>query len=152
MYSCDLRATLNASLHRGEFDGLVRAAPRRTLDKAGYARLLAAQRFVLSPPGVGYDAYKTWEILAAGAVPVVVPDAAFDARLFDGAPVARLPPLPDLSRSSLEAALRSYAARRRREERDHSSAASHALERLSLQWWRRRFTRDLFSSAQAQRG
>ena len=83
---------------------------------------------------------------------MVVPDAAFDGRLFDGAPVARLPPLPDLSRASLEAALRSYAAARLREEHDHGSAASHALERLSLQWWRRRFTRDLFSSVQAQRG
>ena len=142
VYNCSLRALINDTLHRGEFEGLVHTTTAsRRFDKASYARLLAAQRFVLSPPGVGYDSYKTWEIIAAGAVPVVVPDAAFDERLFDGSPVVRLPPLPDLSRSSLEAALRSYAARRHRGE-GHSTSV-----RLGLQWWRQRFTRDLFSNS-----
>lgn len=38
---------------------------------AQYAMDLASSHFVLSPPGYGEDCYRTWDVLASGAIPVV---------------------------------------------------------------------------------
>merc|ERR1712118_627215 len=48
-------------------------------------------KFVLSPPGVGYDAFRTWETLAMGSIPVVLELPWMDQRVYDGFPVVRLP-------------------------------------------------------------
>ena len=48
-------------------------------------------KFVLSAPGMGYDAFRTWETLARGSIPVVLALPSMDQRLFDGFPVVRLP-------------------------------------------------------------
>ena len=37
-----------------------------------------------SPPGNGYDCFRTWEALGVGTVPIVHDDGVFDMRLFDG--------------------------------------------------------------------
>jgi hypothetical protein len=37
-----------------------------------YLDRLLDSKFVLSPPGNGIDCYRTWEILAMGAVPIVI--------------------------------------------------------------------------------
>jgi hypothetical protein len=35
-------------------------------------RRMAECQFVVSPPGRGYDCYRTWEALAVGCVPIVL--------------------------------------------------------------------------------
>lgn len=42
------------------------------LNPARYAAQLAASKFVLSPPGRGFDCHRTWEAIYRGAVPVVL--------------------------------------------------------------------------------
>lgn len=54
-------------------------------------RLCARHKFVFSPPGVGFDAFRTWEIVAIGSVPVVIDDERMDLRLFDDFRTVRLP-------------------------------------------------------------
>ena len=47
----------------------------------------ARAQFVLSPRGNGVDCHRTWDVLAVGAIPVVLRHGpAFDA-VFDGQPV-----------------------------------------------------------------
>ena len=53
--------------------------------------LLVTHRAVLSPPGRGYDCFRTWEALALGTVPLVVRDETFDQRLFEGSGAAFMP-------------------------------------------------------------
>ena len=84
------RLKLLKHLSSAEFAALVdpvfeRVKFEQVLQKTG------EHRFVLSPPGVGYDAFRTWETLAMGSIPVVVVLPWMDQRLFDGFPVVRLP-------------------------------------------------------------
>ena len=52
--------------------------------------LCAQHKYVLSLPGVGYDSFRTWEVLAIGSVPVVVNHGSMDPRLFEHFPVVRI--------------------------------------------------------------
>lgn len=49
-----------------------------------YLETIASYSFVSSPPGNGYDCFRTWEALVVGTVPIVHDDGIFDMRLFDG--------------------------------------------------------------------
>lgn len=60
-------------------DVIQKPIPRQQL-----MELMAKYTFVLSPPGWGYDCFRTWEIVAVGATPIVIDVASFDMRLFDG--------------------------------------------------------------------
>lgn len=52
-----------------------------------YLSTMASYQFVLSPPGNGYDCFRTWEALSVGTIPIVHDDGIHDIRLFDGTPV-----------------------------------------------------------------
>lgn len=43
----------------------------QSVSPAQYAQQLGRSRFVLSPPGMGWDCYRTYEAIAMGAIPVV---------------------------------------------------------------------------------
>lgn len=58
------------------------------LNPAQYAAQLAASKFVLSPPGRGFDCHRTWEAIYRGAVPVVLrgslaPELVFDSPIHE---------------------------------------------------------------------
>merc|ERR1712224_729712 len=37
-----------------------------------YGQILAGHKFVISPPGGGYDCHRTWVALALGVVPIIL--------------------------------------------------------------------------------
>ena len=55
------------------------------------AMCCTATESTLSPPGRGYDCFRTWQALAVGTVPLVPEDPAYDARLLELGQ-RRLPP------------------------------------------------------------
>ena len=73
-------------LSRAEYEPLVRFVSDR-LPLAAFLTLLAEHQSVLSPPGRGYDCFRTWQALAVGTVPLIYVDEAFDKRLLDAGPV-----------------------------------------------------------------
>merc|ERR1712232_1269475 len=59
-----------------------------------FLRLLSQHQSTLSPPGKGFDCFRTWQALALGTVPLVVDQFGFDPRLYaDNGPVCV--PSPD---------------------------------------------------------
>ena len=94
-------------LSRPEFAPLVHIVHER-LPLRDFLALLARHRCALSPPGRGYDSFRTWQAVALGTVPLVTVDAAFDARLYeDRGPVVVPRPedlTPDRLREILAAA------------------------------------------------
>jgi len=80
----DLRVLIHKHVSAPEFAALVTdlSAQKVSLEKC--LELVAQYRFILSPPGVGYDCYRTWEALALGTVPLVHDDGLHDMRLYDG--------------------------------------------------------------------
>jgi hypothetical protein len=74
-----------------------------------YHELLSRFRFVLSPPGMGWDSYRTWEILNAGAVPVIISSGSnVTDSLFDGLPVLFVHHYTAITRSLLEQTWRDF--------------------------------------------
>ena len=49
-----------------------------------FLRLISEHQATLSPPGRGFDCFRTWQALALGTVPLVVDSGSFDARLLHG--------------------------------------------------------------------
>ena len=79
-----------ALLSKPEYSACVRVVTgRHSLED--FLALLSAHRAVLSPPGRGYDCFRTWQTLAVGSVALVLEDDAFDARLFEGSGAAYIP-------------------------------------------------------------
>jgi hypothetical protein len=79
---------------------VVWSGPKR-LSFEAFLELMSAHRAVLSPPGGGYDCFRTWQALAVGAAPLVVDDPTFDRRLFHGTGAACVPALACLTAASL---------------------------------------------------
>jgi len=69
--------------------------------QAWYWNFTAAAKFSLSPPGTGFDCYRTWEALALGSIPIVE-HSTFD-RTFAGLPVMLVDDFGDVSVSNLTA-------------------------------------------------
>jgi hypothetical protein len=65
----------NAAERQPAFDGAMLApcadVLQDWLDQDEYAKTLAGYKFVLSPPGNGLDAHRTWEAMYLGVVPIV---------------------------------------------------------------------------------
>ena len=101
----------------------MRYAPR-----AGCSRVRPASRdrCTLSPPGKGYDCFRTWQALAVGTVPLVLRDERFDGRLLHGTGPVCLPPPEELSPAALGTMLDGLA--------EPSARASAQLE---MAHWRR---------------
>jgi hypothetical protein len=85
------RAAYLGVLARPEFAHLVRIAHGPRLPLEDFLSLLAEHRCTLSPPGRGFDCFRTWQALAVGTVPLVVDDPAFDDRLLRLGPKAIVP-------------------------------------------------------------
>ncbi|CAK9052294.1 unnamed protein product [Durusdinium trenchii] len=56
-----------------------------------YLLQLSRHRYVLSPPGKGYDCTRTWEALAMGSMPLILRDEDFDQRIYEHAGIRSLP-------------------------------------------------------------
>ena len=67
---------------------------RQSLDS--YLKTMSQYRFVLSPPGFGYDCFRTWEALALGCVPIVFRDRNYDMRLFTNQPIWQIDDIQQL--------------------------------------------------------
>jgi len=78
--------------------------PKR-LSFEAFMTLISKHRTVLSPPGSGYDCFRTWQVLAVGAAPLIVHDPAFDQRLIEGTGAAVAPSLALLTPESLASVL-----------------------------------------------
>jgi len=83
---------------------VVYSDPKR-LNFEAFMTLISKHRAVLSPPGSGYDCFRTWQVLAVGAVPLIVHDPAFDLRLFDDTGAVFAPSLSELTPESLASVL-----------------------------------------------
>ena len=76
---------------------------------ADFLTLLSQHQSTLSPPGRGYDCFRTWQALAVGTVPLVPEDPAYDARLLELGQ-RRLPPPNELTPQDLAELLSGLAA------------------------------------------
>eukprot|EP00996_Jenningsia_fusiforme_P000765 NODE_1692_length_1440_cov_24.061826_g1527_i0.p1 GENE.NODE_1692_length_1440_cov_24.061826_g1527_i0~~NODE_1692_length_1440_cov_24.061826_g1527_i0.p1 ORF type:complete len:404 (+),score=51.23 NODE_1692_length_1440_cov_24.061826_g1527_i0:47-1258(+) len=86
-----------------------------------YFSMLRQHRFVLSPPGEGWDCFRTWETLYLGRCPVVsrvLPD-----RLYEGLPVHVVDDWAGLTPTKLEAVWADFQTR------------MFDLARLRVDWW-----------------
>lgn len=104
----------------------------RHLSLQDFLQLLGGHKAVLSPPGRGYDCFRTWQAIAVGTVPLVVADAAFDGRLFEAAGPAYIPRPADLRPELLRALL---------SELDDPAPCAH---RLDVNYWRSAWEASLF--------
>ena len=108
-----------------EYAHLVRVE-RSRLALEDFLALLAQHTCTLSPPGKGYDCFRTWQALAVSTVPLVMRDERFDPRLIDGTGPETLPPPEELTPSALEELLRRLQA-----------PPPHVSARLEMAHWRR---------------
>uniref|UniRef100_A0A7S0F9Z0 Exostosin GT47 domain-containing protein n=1 Tax=Pyrodinium bahamense TaxID=73915 RepID=A0A7S0F9Z0_9DINO len=69
-------------LSREEYKAFVDVVPESRLDLADFLTLLAKYQAVLSPPGLSYDCFRTWEVLALGSVPALHRDEEWDMDLY----------------------------------------------------------------------
>ena len=76
-----------------------------------YAQLRQS-KFVISPPGNGLDAYRTWEALAMGRPPVILARQLHEAALFEGLPVVPVESWRHLNGSELQRLWPAYRTRR----------------------------------------
>lgn len=90
-----------------DFEGHVRTPPsakfKSRVDRSHYYAKLATARFGLSLPGLGYDCYRTWEILTVGAILVVERGFGMD-RTFWRLPVLLLKDFAELTPDMLKQA------------------------------------------------
>lgn len=66
-----------------------------------YLNDLAHSKFVLSPPGNGYDCHRTWESLYMGTFPIVKSSVAMDS-LYEGLPVIIISDWKSITKEFLE--------------------------------------------------
>ena len=97
-----------------------------------YYETLARYAFVLSPPGNGFDAFRTWEALAVGAVPIVLNASAlgFDTRLYDGTAAWVV--------SSAQEVVDGFASRLRHQAREQP-LDHRATPVVTVSYWDRKF-------------
>lgn len=79
------------------------APPSERGDNGEFLRQLARHRFVLCPPGNGVDTHRMWEVLLAGAIPVVKRSSAMEP--FRELPVLFVNDFREITRELLERAL-----------------------------------------------
>ena len=97
--------------------------------------------FAASPPGAGWDCYRTWEMILLGVIPFVVGRKAQGGThgLFDGLPVIEADNLGSLVPSDYLRIMRDYATSPAFLENDFDDG----WERLFLSYWRRRILLDV---------
>ena len=95
--------------------------PMAKVPPPAYFAELGRSQFVVSPPGLGWDCYRTYEALAMGAIPIVRRQDPISA-VVDGLPVVVVEDWADLTPDRLE----SEAARR---------VTAPEWSRLTLAYW-----------------
>lgn len=85
---------------------------------------LASSKFVVCPPGLGFDTYRLWQALLMGAVPIVESSPGFD-RTYSLLPVLVVPSLLDVTPAFLESAYPCFI--------EH--AAQWRYDMLTQQYW-----------------
>ena len=65
--------------------------------------------FDVSPPGHGFDCFRTWEALALGMIPIVLGGTNLDATLFAELPVVRVANFTEITVTNLRRWARKYA-------------------------------------------
>eukprot|EP00747_Dinoflagellata_sp_TGD_P180007 gnl/TRDRNA2_/TRDRNA2_31751_c0_seq1.p1 gnl/TRDRNA2_/TRDRNA2_31751_c0~~gnl/TRDRNA2_/TRDRNA2_31751_c0_seq1.p1 ORF type:complete len:355 (-),score=45.97 gnl/TRDRNA2_/TRDRNA2_31751_c0_seq1:45-1109(-) len=101
---------------------------RMQVDEAFY-RLLMRFRFVLSPPGAGWDCYRTWEALYFGTIPIILKSGTVFDRMYENLPVLLVDDLNQVTEKLLEDTWNTYATR------------SFQMEKLSADYWINRISR-----------
>ncbi len=89
------------------------------MSQAEYYALLGRSRFVLSPPGRGWDCYRTYEAIAMGAIPIVRRMAGMD-RVVEGLPVVTVNDWNEVT--------------------PHRVRPDGSIERVTAAYWRERIT------------
>jgi hypothetical protein len=97
-------------------------------------------RFGLSPPGRGWDCYRTYEWLYLGIIPVIEQRPPYSQILFEGLPVVHIPNLThrDTSKADLLRAIQAYVER----PDFGSESMTSGWHRLFLSHWRRKVLQD----------
>eukprot|EP00966_Prymnesium_polylepis_P237853 5500857-Prymnesium_polylepis.1 len=99
--SCRMRAAYIDVLSCPEYAHLVKIVHAR-LSLEEFLQLMSNHQSTLSPPGRGFDCFRTWQALAVGTVPLVVMDSGFDHRLLEDTGPAYISPPESLSVEHLE--------------------------------------------------
>jgi len=106
------------------FKGIYQATgiPRKSWNKA-WTNLLSRFQFVLSLEGAGWDCYRTWDILYAGAIPILVRSGTTMDAIYKDLPVLMVDSVSDITRVLLE---RTWVEFERRE---------FNVEKLRARYW-----------------
>ena len=95
-------------------------------------------RFGVSPPGMGWDCYRTYELLLLGIIPIVSGREVVADALFEGLPVIQLPDLFQIqSMQELEQKIEDYLR-----SDAFQKATFDGWKRLFLGYWRRKILHD----------
>lgn len=86
-----------------------------------YFKDLARCKFVLSPPGMGMDCYRTWEALLMGAIPIVLSNTLNP--LYEDLPVLIINDWRDITPEFLEAKYKEMASKQ------------YKMEKILLPYW-----------------
>lgn len=88
-----------------------------------FFELAASFRFLVSPPGSGWDCYRTWEALWLGTIPIVLRTGTPFDSLFDDLPVLLVDAWTDVTRELLDTFW------------DATVGGTFNLEKLTARYW-----------------
>lgn len=105
-----------------------------------YEQASRGYRFAISPPGFGWDCYRTYEWLYLGLIPIVEERRGADKknshRLFQGLPVIQVPNLLEASRETILQHVQFFLQGRPR------LLTAPGWNKLFLAYWRRKIWKD----------
>ena len=128
LINCDASPTRKPILQRviANFGGNItnKKDPNRVDE---YFQQLSSSKYILSPSGMGWDCYRTWEAIIMGCIPVLETYYRRDGlyRTYDDLPVLWVDHYDNVTPSLLE---REYP-------RILSRAREYKFEKLTTQWW-----------------
>jgi hypothetical protein len=100
---------------------------------------MSRYRFGVSPPGNGWDCYRTYEMLYLGVIPIVEERDSYSRELFEGLPVILVPNLGvGTSRQDIMNAIHSYTA----SDAFQNASFVSGWERLFFHYRRRQILKD----------
>ncbi|CAB9509790.1 expressed unknown protein [Seminavis robusta] len=97
----------NAIVNKGN----ISCTKGRTVGMHQFYKQMSQYRFGLSPPGVGYDCYRTYELLLLGVIPIIEERAPESHLMFEGLPViqvANLSMATTISRQEIATIIQNY--------------------------------------------
>jgi hypothetical protein len=95
-------------------------------------------RFGISPPGAGWDCYRTYELLLLGVIPVIEERIPESHQLFEGLPVVHMPNMTEANTTQeVQTAIQKYL-----ESDAFQKTRFDGWQRLFLKYWRRKILHD----------